>query len=47
MKTIDVDIDRRDGIHIGSRYPLDVDIDIDIDIDNSAYTKKRNNLDRA
>ena len=45
MKTINIDIDRRDGIHIESRYPIDVDIDIDID--NAAYTKKRNNLDRA
>ena len=42
MKTINIDIDRRDGIHIESRYPIDVDIDIDIDIDidNAAYTKK-------
>ena len=38
MKTINIDIDRRDGIHIESRYPIDVDIDIDID--NAAYTKK-------
>ena len=45
MKTININIDRRDGIHIESRYPIDVDIDIDID--NAAYTKKRNNLDRA